>query len=141
MFLLNKKFNLTVKIKGIFIFVSIITVNLSFLKCFRDRSVTVPSPFRDRTVTVPSIKKTYLSFPFLPVPNRPLPSFTVTVPDHYRYRFSPLPLPFLTVTVTVFYRYRYRFLPLPLPFLTVTVIISVLFNLKINTQSNVNLKK
>ena len=103
------------------------TVNLSFLKCFRDRTVIVPPGYRDRSVH----KK---SLPFLTVPYRSLPF--LTVPNRYRYgsiyrdryRFLPLPLPFLTVTVTVFYRYRYRFLqlplpflPLPLPFFTVTV--------------------
>jgi hypothetical protein len=111
------------------------TVNLSFLKCFRDRTVTVPSgyrhrtvglpwPFRRATVTVPSgyrdrsvhkkiipfLTALFRSFSFLTVLYRPLPlpflTVTVTVSDRYRYRFWSLPLPFLTVTVTVSYRYR-----------------------------------
>ena len=56
------------------------TVNLSFLKRFRDRYVTVPSPFRRACVTVPSIKKSYNSLPFLTVLYR--------YRDLYRYRYT-----------------------------------------------------
>ena len=97
------------KITFIIFYTLTLTVNLSFLKRFRDRSVNVPWPyrhrsvglpwpFRDRTVTVPSgyrdrsIHKKILPFrdrslPFLTVLYRSLPFLTVP----YR------SLPFLTV--------------------------------------------